>query len=724
MSSLIGFNQYDALPGHKVGFKDKQIKLPRDTEPKVTESILFIGTATDGPVNQPVYVTPDNVYSIFGKAVQDNGLANGATLINAFEEAWLAGARDIRLMRYSGIEATSALKAKTFQNTNIAVKVQEFVVAGNAETEFTLPHGNIDPVTFQMFAGGQVIAPENYVLVEGSNDGVTVVQATVTVLENATNMNAEITVSYSFDDMVEDGLDEDNNPVYVTDTVQVVENNTDAAGERMVVAGTDTVYALESLPRQGVRVYANDIEIVDPAAFTVNGQEFILHSTSNISKGAYLKISYSFASLETVEPKINLRSTYGGSNYNNCSYLIEKDTNGIVTVTIEKPNNKKSIMNELPIKIRSIEFPNLQLFANAINSHPFNRGVIEASVDAAHQFVLTSDLEPAGKTFFTGGSDEINLSREDIFERLGGKRDAEGYVETLGAYQVLENYTVDYVVPLGIYADETLPGLYDNFAYQLALACAVMSHYNSVTMGLISTTSPASTNLRTIEDHVRKLEAIDNTFYMRDVNNQIITDGEGNQIDLGQFISIVAGPETVTLSTRLGYVASNTPAAIAATIAGLDIKSAPTNKRIESADGLRFEFSSSQLNRLVNSRYVTLRRKPDGSIRIVDAMTAAAPDSDYTRVATARVIKEAANQTRLVADPFIGEPNDVANRNALAAALDKRLGKLVEAGVIQTYRFDIIASAQMELMGEAQIELSVKAPNELRQITTIVGLQS
>lgn len=723
MSSLIGFNQYDALPGHKVGFKDKQVKLPRDTEPKITESILFIGTATDGPVNQPVYVTPDNVYSIFGKAVQDNGLANGATLINAFEEAWLAGARDIRLMRYSGVEATASLKAKSFQNTNIAVKVQEFVAPGNGEAEFTLPHGNIDPATFQVFAGGQVIAPENFVLVEGSNDGTTLVKATLTILENATNMNAEITVTYSYTDMVA-GVDADENVIFTPEVIQVVENNTDADGERMVATGADKDFALEFLPRQGVRVYANDVEVTDPSAFTVNGQTFTLHSTANISKAAYLKVSYSYASLETIEPKINLRSTYGGSNYNNCNYTIEKDANGIVTVTVEKPANKKAIMNELPIKVRSIEFPNLQLLANAINAHPFNNGIIEASVDTAHQFVLSSELEATGKTYFTGGSDELNLSREDIYTRLGGVKDADGYTVSLGSYQVLENYTVDYVVPLGVYADEALPGIYDNFAYQLALACAVMSHYNSVTMGLISTTSPTSTNLKAIEDHVRKLEAIDNTFYMRDVNNQIITDGEGNQIDLGQFISIVAGPETVFLSTRLGYVANNTPAAIVATIAGLDIKSAPTNKRIESADNIRFEFSSSQLNRLVNARYLTLRRKPDGSIRIVDAMTAAAPDSDYTRVATARVVKEAANQTRQVADPFIGEPNDVANRNALAAALDKRLGKLVEAGVIQTYRFDIIASAQMELMGEAQIELSVKAPNELRQITTIVGLQA
>lgn len=719
MSSIIGFNQYDGVPGHKVGFKDKQIKLPRDTEPKITESILFIGTATDGPVNQPVQVTPDNVYTIFGKSVQDNGLANGATLVTAFEEAWLDGARDIRLMRYSGVEASAALKAKEFQNTNIAVKVQEFVAPGNGEVDFTLPHGKILPATFQAFAGGQVIAPESYVLVEGSNDGATLVKATLTLEANSTNMGAEITVSYDYIDMIDDDLGG-----FTEETVKVAENNTDAEGLRMVANGVDTVFKLDFLPRQGVRLYANDVEIVDPKAFTVTGQDLTLHSTPLVTKGAYLKASYSYASLEAVQPQINLRSTYGGSNYNNCTYEIVKDENGIVTVTIEKPANKRAIMNEIPIKIRSIEFPNLQLFANAINAHPFNKGVIEASVDPVHQFTLTSTLEPMAKTHFTGGSDEINLSREDIFARLGGEKDAEGYTVTLGTYQTLENYTVDYVVPLGIYADEKLPGIYDNFAYQLALSCAAMSHYNSVTMGLISTTSPVSTNLRVIEDHVRHLESLENTFYMRDVANQIITDGEGNQIDLGQFISVFAGPESVTLSTRLGYVSNNTPAAVTATIAALDITSAPTNKKLHSSNGLRFEYSSSQLARLGRSRYVTLRRKPNGDVVITDAMTAAGADSDYTRVATARTVKEVANQVREVADPFIGEQNEVENRNALAAALDKRLAKLVEAGILKTYRFDIIASAQMELMGEAMIELSIKVPNELRQITTIVGLQA
>ncbi|MNV95358.1 hypothetical protein D3C71_1902400 [compost metagenome] len=75
-----------------------------------------------------------------------------------------------------------------------------------------------------------------------------------------------------------------------------------------------------------------------------------------------------------------------------------------------------------------------------------------------------------------------------------------------------------------------------------------------------------------------------------------------------------------------------------------------------------------------------------------------------------------------VSDPYIGEPNDVANRNALASAISKEFDKMVEAKQLLGADFQIIATAQMELLGEAQIELSLQAPNELRNITTVVGL--
>jgi len=81
------------------------------------------------------------------------------------------------------------------------------------------------------------------------------------------------------------------------------------------------------------------------------------------------------------------------------------------------------------------------------------------------------------------------------------------------------------------------------------------------------------------------------------------------------------------------------------------------------------------------------------------------------------------NQVREVCDPYVGEPNEIPQRNAMSAAIAKRLDKLVEEGVIVDYDFVVIATPQMQLMGEAQIELTIVPPQELRRITTIVALR-
>ncbi len=709
MSSITAFTQYDALPGHKLGFKDKQVKLPRQSVEPVTESILFIGTAADGPVNQPISVTPENVYQIFGKATNANGASNGTNLVPAFEEAWLAGCRDIRLMRYSGKIATAQLIATTRKESNVNIKVDEFFAGGNKNTEFAVENLDIDTTTLLVFANGVAVSP-TFINVSELAD-----RTVFTIADDTVDAGAAINLSYSYLEV--DAVTGN------TDIVAVVDRNYDFDGNPIVAAGALLEADLTQVPQGTVRVYVGDTEVTLPGVFDVAGKKFTFDQTKyTATRGTAIKVSYSFVEFTDVTPVINIASVNAGSNYNNFATQVEKDALGVVTVTITKPEDKKTMSMELPLKFRSVEFPNLALLANAINNHPYNGGLIEATVEPEFQSVATTELIEADVARFAGGSDENNLSPDEIYTLLGGERDADGYVVTLGAYQTIENYTVDYVIPLGIYADDKLIGLNDNFAYQLALACAVMSHYNSVTMGLISTTAPRSTNLRDIEDHVRKLEVLPNSFLMKDVNNQIITDADGNPIDLGQFIGIVAGPEVITINTSLGYLANNTPASIAGLISALEISSAPTNKVVPGAQGLRYELSASQLGRLVGARYITLRKKSDGAITVVDAMTAAQPDSDYTRVSTARVIKEVANQVRLIADPYIGEPNDVPNRNALAASLDKRLGKLVDAGVITSYTFDIIATAQMELMGESQVQLSVKVPNELRKISTIVGL--
>lgn len=725
--STFGFNQYDALPGHKVGFKDGNLNLKNDPNGATTESVVFLGTATDGPVHQPIRVTPENAFAIFGTNVHDNGIANGATLLNAFEEAWLAGNRDIRLMRVTGKNSVTSLAGTPYTETRQEIASKEFVAQGNEAIDYTLPHGGIVDGTLVVKANGVNIPAAAYTAdlgtaeVKGYDvDGITEIVVTpevkgaIQLLQDVVDMEAEINVDYQYTVTDAEG---------VVDTFEVIDNNTDSLGQPMIAFGHEVTFTLDHVAKLGAKVYVNDMELLDKNAFTITGDKFTIKSTSKINLKDGVEVSYSYDAQEIVNPTIELESVYGGSKYNSVKRKVEKDADGIVTITITKPDSKKAIMSEQPLKFRSVDFANFQLMVNAINTHPLNN-VVRASTSAKHASQLTDSLTVSVESFMSGGSDELNLTKEQMYVKLGGLKDSEGYVVDQGAYQILENYTVDYVVPLGVFADDKLTGKYDNFAYQLALGCAVMSHYNSVTIGLVNTTTPDTTSLKDIEAKVVELEALDNSFYMRDRFGAVIKDGEGNSIDLGQFIQVIAGPEPVVSNSRLGATASNTAASYVGFVSQLLVQSAPTNKAMPSVRGLRFEYSSAQLNRLTKARYVTYKVKPNGTIGIVDAMTAAHVGSDYTRLSTARIVKEAVNQVREVADPFIGEPNDTPNRNALASALDKRLGRMVENKALLDYEFQVISTPQMELIGEATIELTLRAPNELRNLTTIVGLQA
>jgi hypothetical protein len=109
---------------------------------------------------------------------------------------------------------------------------------------------------------------------------------------------------------------------------------------------------------------------------------------------------------------------------------------------------------------------------------------------------------------------------------------------------------------------------------------------------------------------------------------------------------------------------------------------------------------------------------------VVDGVTSGAPNCDYARMSTVKILTDVVDQIRQVADPFIGEQNTVEQRNALSALISKRLAKLVELGEIQSYEFEISATIQQQLLGEARIALTIIPAMELRRITTVVALRA
>jgi hypothetical protein len=766
---MIAFrNLYPNLPGHLVEFKDGGLALRVEADPPKTDSMLILGTAIDGPVMEPVAVDATTAELLFGKAVKGNGVPNGSTLIPAFEEAWNAGCRDIRLMRISGDYAVAEIKAEDLTSTTQKLKTEQLGVApGNDETVITLANKHIVPNSAKVYVKGTQLltgftvdeAAGKVTIAAGVDDAGASVSVSYKYFaiedvanEAATVEGGKVTLTYDIDSIVSIKVNGDPaTPVYTVSGKDITFESGVAEGDNVAVTykgittneitaqengtGTDPFLTATSLmvvpigqsPVPGtMHLYANGTEILTSGAFTVDGTaKTISIKKEMVSKGALLEISYMYNETATQTPKIEITSIYGGEVYNQAKVEVVdvKDSSGNVMgkkVILTKPESKKAQVAEEPLSYSSLDYPNFMLLVQAINNDPMNN-VFKASTKFNN--VETSKLLTKTPTFFLGGADGINLTKEELFEALSGKRNEAGLLTKQGAYQLLEDYQVDWVVPVGVYADDELPGKFQNFAYELAMFCAVLSYRNKMTFGAINMKPVEDTGLSSIQEHAKKLAAFENLYYMRDSYGNIIKDSNGNFIDLGGFINVVAGPEIAVRGTSLGTYNADPAVSYVAFSTTLNPQSAAGNKTIPNGRGLRYRFSNAQLDSIVARRLTVLKLKQDGSVSVVDDATCAAPGSDYARRTTGKVVREVVDQIREVCDPFIGEPNTIEQRNAMSATISKRLGQLKDAGVIQDYDFQVVATLQDQLLGQAKIELTLVPPQELRKITTVVSLK-
>lgn len=765
-------NLYPNLPGMLVEFKDGGQALRFNEVETSTDSLLLLGTAIDGPLMEPIAVDIDTVELLLGSDVKSNGTPNGATLVHAFKQAYDAGCQDIRVMRISGEVATTQISAANETVTNQKRKDENLtVVQGNDVTELKLSGTGINSGSVRVFAKGIELS-SGFSFDTSKNQ--------VTIQKNVCDAGASITVKYEFTEQVQslpelltvgkdksvitfkpivestlvvtkDGVTvgEENYTVLgnkITFTSEVAEGDEvkveykyeqiglgseNGSGEVLFTAKTSpqVVSVTETPMENSVILYVDDARVLNSQAYVVDTEAKTISVNKEYFKmGQVLSTSYYIQSEEIIERKIELNSVFAGDVYNTGMIEVRdiEDTLGNKigkTITVTKPESKLS-SGEGPQVYSSFDFPTFGELVDAINE---NNTVYKAKTDTPE--VLTAELRNSS-SYFAGGDNGVNISKAQLFECLSGKRDDNGYIVKQGAYQLLENYLVDWVVPVGVYADDELLDRHQNFAYELALFCAVLSYKNKSTYGMIATKPLTDTSLAGVQAHAKYLAKLNTDYFMRDENGSIIRDGEGTPIDLGKFISVVAGP-TPRINYKVAALREGNPAVLYAALnTTLQPQSAPTNKKLTGCTGLKYAFSNSQLNDIVGNKIVVFGNKyaRGGAIAegayVVDGPTSARQGSEYTRLTTVKVMRSVADNVREVADPFIGEANTVEQRNALSAAISKRLDLLIENGVLLDYSFNIIATVYDQMLGQAKLELGIVAPQELRKITTVIGLKS
>lgn len=772
-------NMYTNLPGLLVSFKDGGQALRFDKTEADTDSLLLLGTAMDGPVMEPVAVDDKTVELVFGSELKDNGAPNGSTLVKAFKVARDNGCKDIRLMRITGSHAKTVINAPS-EEIESDVRKDETLgyTVGNSSTEVTLKEAGAIAESLSVYAKGKRL-DSKLVTLNGNK---------VTVKENACDAGSIITVEYDFkreDDISDSNLMPDVNRTILltkvpkTDSVKIkkadstyldtskftvdgkvvtftedafpkklktgealtaeykanvegsIIESKDSSGNTLTALSEDSTFNLSGTPRSQAEVslYVDDTLVLDKSTYTVNlSNSSITLKSGFFMKGKKVEVSYFSVKKETIERSITISSIFGGRLYNEAKVEVMdlKDSSGIKVskaVRITKPMSKLGT-GEQPLIFSIDNFETFGSLVDAINTYS---GIFKAETKTPD--VNTSELLYS-ESYLRGGENGVNVSKEELFKALSGKRNQYGYLEELGAYQLLENYQVDSVVPCGVYADDELLDRNSNFAYELALFCAVSSYRNKSVNGTIAMKPLMDTSLAGVQAHAKYLAKFDNRFFMKDNKGSVIVDGNNDVIDLGKFITLVAGP-TVTVNHKsyslreddgaVSYAAYNTV---------LLPQSAPTNKRMTGTNGVKYTFSNSQLNEIAGNRMVCFGKKfnTKGEVLkgayIIDGVTCARPGSQYAKLSTLKVLRETADQVREAADPFIGEANTIENRNALTAAISKRLDLLVTSGVLLDYSLNLIVSQRDQVLGQANLELGVLAPEELSKITTVMGLKN
>ena len=851
-------NLYPNLPGHLVEFKDGGMQLRDTAITGNSKSLLILGTAIDGPVNEPVAIDTENVHKLFGDDVNSDGIPNGTTLTKYARQAYKAGFNDIRCMRVTGTSASATIEATTNINTELftnmvsidangnekynvvldmtgvptgkygAIKKENItithpIVGNGISNTFNLPNEVIinsnqipargdltidykiqvvDPtmlttvtatknVNFVSAGNNDVTATinatdmyfynldgltpgtstiDNHGVVIPTNDLIAVTTVTgdtlyttltlkrdntTTITATSAILNTDNTVTLNFVDSFVDTNDA-NNASYSIDYVAYTEiNSSTVITQSVLYTPQEVLIDSAKIPVLTEEVYLYDSTGTNVISKISDNNGVITYDTINnkfivdlskvpnvvplryISIGSSINLTYSYEVIETITESITFKSIYGGEIYNQASIAVDLITNDNgdtgCLITLTKPDSKKYSVTEAPLTFSSFEYPTFGMLRDAISNHTLNN-VFEAVTDFEDALLSSVNLSNTNSFSlkFTGGSNGVSPTNDEMFVALSGKRDKEGYLLERGAYQVLENYNVDYIYIAGVYADSKVsPSVSRNsFHYELALLCAVLTYRTKMVHGFLDVKPNTNTTLIGIQNYVEKLLKYDNIHYMKDNDGNIIYDENNKPLDIGWYTSVVVGPEPICTSATLGNYYGSPAIAYAALNANLKAQSAPTNKALPGCTGLKYKLSNKQLNDLTTNKFVTFRLKSEGVTSaskipyVVDGCTCGAPTSDYTRITTVKVVTRCVDEIREVADPFIGEPNTVEQRNALASQISKRLTYLKGQGVIQYFQFEISATVEQVLIGECSIALTLVAPQELRKITTVVALRA
>ena len=224
-------------------------------------------------------------------------------------------------------------------------------------------------------------------------------------------------------------------------------------------------------------------------------------------------------------------------------------------------------------------------------------------------------------------------------------------------------------------------------------------------------------------------------FWARGASGSVAVDQYGGNVDGGMFLSVVAGlvkiggAQTQALANMYAsqsiYRIDNGAASYAGFLTTLDPQIGATNKTVPGLVPVR-EFNRTQAQSVLDKRFVTFLTRPRGYV-VLKGITGAYNASNYTRsdfvmTTTTRITLACQDLVTQSAEPYIGEPMNMPNMNAMEASIDSGLRGFMKEGALRRYDFHIVATPDMMILGEAAVILTIVPAFELTNVTIQIAL--
>ena len=264
---------------------------------------------------------------------------------------------------------------------------------------------------------------------------------------------------------------------------------------------------------------------------------------------------------------------------------------------------------------------------------------------------------------------------------------------TLKASVVLEageTITVDYTAPY-------------NFAKEFDNFCNRISSLGRQTIGIMS-----------VKKAPEKAQTFDLTYMSGFLSDQV-------KQEYSQYLQIVGG-------VPVWFEINNTPyldmcsGPYAGLISILPSYSATTNKTLPGVLFSAFNLKQDQLLNLTKNHIVSPRVR-NGVTVVTEGITTAKDDSDFVRLTTVRIASDAVSLVREISEPYIGEPNTLARRNALETGIRSGLNNMIKRGALTDFRFSIKATLEDQINGDMKISLDLVPVFETRRIIITIALK-